>query len=89
MVFDRRRRRAHSASTDARLSTGYARAIDSLETSDAFASMRSMARWVGEIRPFREGLFARVDGRIASGNFRLVSQIVEFVSLMSVSSNFG
>ena len=34
MVFDRRRRRAHRASRDARLSTGYQRAIDSLKTSE-------------------------------------------------------
>jgi hypothetical protein len=52
---DRRRRRAHRASRDARLSTGYRaskdarlstgyeRAIDSLETSEVHASMRSTA----------------------------------------------
>ena len=34
MVFDRRRRHAHRASRDARLSTGYERAIDSLKTSE-------------------------------------------------------
>ena len=34
MVVDRRRRRAHRASRDARLSTGYERAIDSLKTSE-------------------------------------------------------
>ena len=44
-IFDRRRRRAHRASRDARHSTGYARAIDSLKTSEVLASMRSTAWW--------------------------------------------
>jgi hypothetical protein len=43
MVFDRRRRRAHRASRDARLSTGYERAIDNRKTSEVHASMRSTA----------------------------------------------
>jgi hypothetical protein len=48
MVSDRRRRRVHGASIDARPSAGYARAIDSRRTSEVHASMRSRAWRVAE-----------------------------------------
>jgi hypothetical protein len=43
MVFDRRKRRAHRVSRDARLSAAYARAIDGVKTSKVHASMTAAA----------------------------------------------
>jgi hypothetical protein len=45
----RLRRRAHRASKDARFSTGYLRAIDSLKASEVLASMRRRLRLRAEI----------------------------------------